>query len=118
MKFAPLLRWHMQRSGLSGNRAAAVLGVSPAYISKVLREQERPLRLVLVAKLAKHMGLDTTAANALMDAAAEQRGGWEVPFMEQSPLGRRLAAFLSVGGPDLTDEDVEARVARMLEERA
>jgi transcriptional regulator with XRE-family HTH domain len=80
------------------------LGVSVSYISDVELGSRTPLSTPRILAAATFLSADP---KPLLEAAAKQRGSYELEATAVSETARRVGAALSHGWKRLTDEDLE-----------
>jgi len=107
--FGKELREARKKAGKTMLDLADYLGVSVVFISDVERGNRAPLRTDRILRAAQFLNAD---AKMLLQAAAEQRGAFELDA-EVSNRAREVGAALMRGWKDLDEKQLE-QIAKIL----
>jgi transcriptional regulator with XRE-family HTH domain len=111
-EFGELLRRRRQAANRSLKEVADLLGCSVVYMSDVERGRRNPLRADAVIQVSTFLG---TPATPLLQAAASQRGIFELEALRVTPRAQEVGARLSRGWERLSDtqlNEIDEIVAR------
>jgi transcriptional regulator with XRE-family HTH domain len=111
-KFGTLLREERRRNKQTLGNVARQLEISIPYVSDVERGNRAPFAPERIIVLAEFLNTD---AGALLVAAAESRGAFELDA-KQSRMHQEVGAALMRGWTDLSEEDLES-IAGILQKR-
>jgi transcriptional regulator with XRE-family HTH domain len=111
-KFGDLFRQERKRSGKSLGEVAQFLRISVTYLSDVERCARPPLKLERIREAGAFMCLNYDRLLALMTAAANHQGAFELP-LPASEKGREAGAALMRGWDELDDDAFDQIVMLM-----
>ena len=108
--FGGLLKETRTAAKKSMGELARHLSVSVPYVSDVEQGSRTPLTKERIMAAARFLGADPTP---LLEAAAKERGTYELEANTVTPTARRVGAALARGWKDLTDQELE-RIYRIV----
>jgi transcriptional regulator with XRE-family HTH domain len=103
-KFGQLLRAERDRAGKSMGELARHLVVSVPYVSDVERGNRSPFSQERLLRAAAFLRCDP---KPLIEAAAGDKGAFELDARSVTQTGREVGAALARGWSELSDEDLE-----------
>jgi len=104
-EFGELLRQARTKAGRTMGDLAEHLGVSVAYVSDVERGTRAPLTAQRLARAVELLEIEDP--DALVIAAAQSRGAFELEATDVSAKAKEVGAALMRGWGDLSDDELE-----------